>query len=95
MKIEADRSFNSNNETAKTVRLDRRYRFETPDESESFADRLGTVISFPNLAVYVDPIMGQPEASVTIECRDDVLNLATAYQLLDSFDEMHTSPKNS
>ncbi|MGB0743888.1 MAG: hypothetical protein ACPGSB_05115 [Opitutales bacterium] len=76
----------------KTIRLDRRYQFETSEDSETFADKLGTVISFPNLAVFVDPIAGKPEASVTIECRDDVINLATAYQLLDSFDELRLKP---
>ena len=50
---------------------------------------VGTAISFPNLAVFCDPIFGHPEASVTIECHDDSVSLATASQLFESFEDLH------
>lgn len=73
----------------KTVRLNRSFEFETSEDSERFASQLGTAISFPNLAVYVDPLVGAPEARVTIECSGDSMSLATAHQLLDSFQGIH------
>lgn len=77
------------NFNAKTVQFDRRFLFDSPDASESFAEKVGTAMSFPHLAVLVDPVFGEPEASVTIECHDDSVSLATACQLLDSFEDLH------
>ncbi|ADE53142.1 hypothetical protein [Coraliomargarita akajimensis] len=73
----------------KTIRLDRRFEFDTPEDSELFAQRVGTAISFPNLAVFVDPLFGSPEARVSIECNDDSVSLATAHHLLESFSGLH------
>jgi hypothetical protein len=76
---------------SKTVRLDRSFDFDTSEDSERFAESLGTAISFPNLAVYIDPVVGLPKATVTIECSDDSVNLANAALLLDSFEGLHRS----
>ncbi|PXA05083.1 hypothetical protein DDZ13_03720 [Coraliomargarita sinensis] len=90
MKLETDNASWNYNFKAKTVRLGRRYQFDTPVDSESFAEKAGTVISFPNLSVFVDPIFGKPEASVTIECHDNTLSLSVANQLFESFDDLHS-----
>ena len=89
MKLAEENTSWKYNFNAKTVRLERRFQFDTPGESEIFAERVGTAISFPNLAVFCDPIFGHPEASVTIECHDDSVSLATASQLFESFEDLH------
>ncbi|HKK18490.1 MAG TPA: hypothetical protein VJ952_07390 [Opitutales bacterium] len=89
MKFETSKASWNYNFNAKTVRLGRRYEFDTSEDSEVFAEKIGTVISFPNLAVFVDPIFGLPEALVTIECHDDSVSLATAGLLFESFEELH------
>jgi hypothetical protein len=89
MKLETESASWTYNFNQKTVRLGRRYRFDTAEDSEKFAEQAGTVISFPNLSVFVDPIFEEPEASVTIECHDDMVSLSTAHQLFESFEDLH------
>lgn len=86
MKVESRYASWEYKHESKTVRLDRRFEFDTSADSERFANRIGTAISFPNLAVYVDPVVGVPQARVTIECNDDSVSLSNASLLLESFE---------
>ncbi|MGB0743287.1 MAG: hypothetical protein ACPGSB_02070 [Opitutales bacterium] len=89
MKIESPFASWEYNRDSKTVRLNRRFDFDTSEDSERFAERVGTAISFPNLAVYVDPVVGVPHATVTIECNDDAISLANAQHFFESFEGIH------
>lgn len=86
MKIESRYASWEYKHESRTVRLDRRFEFDSSAASERFAEQVGTVISFPNLAVYVDPVVGEPEATVTIECNGDSVSLANAHHLFESFE---------
>ncbi len=89
MKVESRHASWEYKHESKTVRLDRLFTFDSSAASERFAERIGTAISFPNLAVYVDPLLGAPEATVSIECGDDSVSLANAKLLIESFDGLH------
>ncbi|MEM7792013.1 MAG: hypothetical protein AAF546_11475 [Verrucomicrobiota bacterium] len=94
MKIESRYATWEYKHHSKRIRLDRRFEFESSEESERFAAQVGNAISFPNLAVYVDPVIGAPQATVTIECNDDSVSLTNAYHLFESFEGLHDTHLN-
>ncbi|MEM1221649.1 MAG: hypothetical protein AAGH40_02725 [Verrucomicrobiota bacterium] len=89
MKIESRYATWEYKHNSKKIRLDRRFEFDTSEESERFAEQVGSAISFPNLSVYVDPVIGTSQATVTIECNDDSISLTNAYHLFESFEGLH------
>lgn len=73
--------------------MERRFTFKTAESSEYFAEEAGMSIRFDNLSVYVEPIFGEPYASVAIECHTDDISVATAEEIALAFNELYASRK--
>lgn len=77
------------NQKESTLRIEKKFPFRTPEESEYFTECVGASILFPNLRVFVEPLYGEPRASVAVECSESLSSIFSAEQIIQSIDEMY------